>query len=322
MTTMPVFGALTRELDNPGSPVRLFIEERFPRIRDIQRRYRENAPALVIPGNEANPGTVGTACDWLLRFLVHPRPDVHLALMGGSFVPLYGPGFGQGLFELCDRLGIPTGGSMPPAPSPSRTFAGPVAGSTIEPELLARGCWALALLTEFYRAGPAAVAGGPLGRLDPWGPADLLALASPAALDQLAQLRRVLEQDLLPTLATRHGPWALGPTFTGSALMNADADLVAAGLLLEVKTSQGPKRPDGTRRAALDKLDLLQLIGYTLLDFDDEYQITELGIFAARFAYLCTWPVTALLSEMAGHDVELPGTRDAFRQLLMAGRGT
>lgn len=116
MTTMPVFGALTRELDNPRSPVRLFLEERSPRIRDIQRRYRENAAALVIPGNEANPGTVGTACDWLLRFLVHPQPDVHLALMGGSFVPQYGPGFGQGLFELCERLGIPTGGSMPPGP--------------------------------------------------------------------------------------------------------------------------------------------------------------------------------------------------------------
>ncbi len=59
----------------------------------------------------------------------------------------------------------------------------------------------------------------------------------------------MLEQALLPELATRHGMWALGPSFTGPALIKADADLIAAGLLLKVKTSQGDKRPDGTRGA-------------------------------------------------------------------------
>lgn len=317
MTTTPILGSLTRTLDDRRSPVRLFLEERFPHIRDVQRRFREEAPAQVVPGNEANPGTVGTACDWLLRYLVHPQPDVHLALMGGGFIPQHGPDLAVALFEMCDTLGIPTGGTMPPARTSAATFTGPVAGSTIEPELLARGCWALALLTEFYRAGPAAAANGPLGHLDAASTPDLLALASPAAIDQLTQLRRVLEQALLPGLATRHGTWALGPTFTGSALLKADADLIAAGLLLEVKTSQGARRPDGTRRAALDKLDLLQLIGYALLDFNDDYQITELGIFAARFGYLATWPAAALLSEMAGHEVNLPATRDDFRQLLL-----
>ncbi len=175
MTTTPIRGPLTRALDDPRSPVRLFLEERFPDVRAIQRRYRENAPAQVVPGNEANPGTVGTACDWLLRFLVHPQPDVHLALMGGGFVPQHGPGLGVALFEMCDTLGIPTGGTMPPARASTPTFTGPVPGSTIEPDLLARGCWALALLTEFYRAGPAAAAGGPLGRLDPPRTPDLLA---------------------------------------------------------------------------------------------------------------------------------------------------
>jgi len=320
MTTTAIRGPLTRALDDRRSPVRLFLEERFPSTGDIQRRYREDAPALVIPGNEANPGTVGTACDWLLRYLLHPQPDVRLALMGAGFIAQNGPGLSLALFELCDILGIPTSGTMPPPQASPRTFTGPVPGSTIEPELLARGCWALALLTEFYRAGPVAAAGGPLGRLDADAKPDLLALASPAALDQIAQLRRVLEQALLPALATRQGTWALGPTFTGSVLLNADADLIAAGLLLEVKTSQGARRTDGTRRATLSKLDLLQLIGYALLDFNDDYQITELGIFAARFAYLATWPATDLLSELAGHNVDLPATREAFRQLLQDGR--
>jgi hypothetical protein len=318
MTTTLGRGPLTMVLDDPMSPVRLFLEERFPSLRDIQRRYRENAPALVVAGSEANPGTVGTACDWLLRFLVHPQPDVSLALTGGGFIPQHLPGLGAALFDLCDSLGIPTGGSMPP-PASERTFTGPVGGSTVEPEVLARGCWALALLTEFYRAGPVAAANSPLSRLGGETP-DLLALASPAALDQLAKFRTACEQILLPALARREGNWALGPAFTGSALLHADADLIAAGLLVEVKTSQGRKGPDGTRRAGLDKVDLLQLIGYALLDFDDNYHITELALFAARHAYLVTWPLDDLLHEMAGQDVDLSDTRDAFRHLLQGRR--
>jgi hypothetical protein len=38
---------LEQVLDGPSLP-----QERFPGIRDIQRRYRENAPARVISGNE------------------------------------------------------------------------------------------------------------------------------------------------------------------------------------------------------------------------------------------------------------------------------
>ena len=297
--------------------MRLFLEDRLPHIRGIQRRYRDDAPAQVVIGSNANAGTVGTACDWLLRFLVHPQPDVHVALMGGAFIPRAGDGYGLdvALFEMYETIGIPIVGVMPPMAS-ATTFLGPLPGSAMEPGLLARACWALALLTEFYRAGPAAAADGPLGRLDPARPLDLLALASPAAIDQLARLRAVLEQCLLPRLATRRGTWALGPTFTGSRLLHADADLIAAGLLVELKTSQGRTRADGTRRLALEKVDLLQLVGYALLDFDDEYQITELSIFAARFAYFAAWPLADLLNEMAGQEVDLPETRDAFRQLL------
>lgn len=37
-------------------------------------------------------------------------------------------------------------------------FAGPVPGNGADPEHLARACWALALFTEVFRAGPAATA--------------------------------------------------------------------------------------------------------------------------------------------------------------------
>jgi hypothetical protein len=180
----------------------------------------------------------------------------------------------------------------------------------VDAELLARGCWALALLTEAFRSVQAA-ATGPLSRFQGRTvTADgLMALAPPAGLDQLARFREVFESTLLPRLASRTGPWTLGPAFAGSALIGgADGDLIAAGLLLDLKTSA---------KLTLAVKDLFQVIGYALLDFDDEYKITELGIFSARYAYLARWDLARLLDDLAGHQVSLPATRQEFRQLLL-----
>jgi hypothetical protein len=80
-------GPLTEELKDKDSPVRRFLDERFTvGLRDAQRRYRTAASALVVsstPRQDANPGTVGTAADWLMRFMLHPRPSLRLAAMGG-----------------------------------------------------------------------------------------------------------------------------------------------------------------------------------------------------------------------------------------------
>ena len=79
---------LTAELDSKESPVRRFLDERFTSgLRDVQRRYRQAAPPLVVPSAdrpEANPGTVGTAADWLLRFMLHPRPSLEFAAVGAA----------------------------------------------------------------------------------------------------------------------------------------------------------------------------------------------------------------------------------------------
>jgi hypothetical protein len=81
----------------------------------------------------------------------------------------------------------------------------------------------------------------------------------------------------------------LGDRADGSQLVGgADADLIAAGLLVDLKVTLGDKRRDGTRRLSLDKAEVYQLVGYTLLDFDDIYRIGEVGIFSARYGYLAT----------------------------------
>jgi hypothetical protein len=42
--------ALTVALRDPASPVRLFLEHRYPASREIQRKYLGSAGPLLVPG--------------------------------------------------------------------------------------------------------------------------------------------------------------------------------------------------------------------------------------------------------------------------------
>jgi hypothetical protein len=323
---MLIRGPLTTEIADIRSPVRQFLSDRFTGgLSELQRRYRQGAPALVVPAvppAEANPRTLGTAADWLLRFLLHTRPSLKQAAVGAALsgsrragqrgiagAPVRGPDVGMlaALGEIARSLGLARDEM---AAKGEATFTGPLRGSDADPEQLARACWVLALLTEVFRGGPMVAALGPLGRFHDPRPSteQLLALAPPAALSQLAAFRQVFQTALVSKLAGRRGLWALGPTFIGSALIRADADLIAAGLLLDLKTYA---------KLSLGVQDVLQAIGYALLDFDDEYKLDELGIFSARYAYLATWDLSALLEELAGGQVSLQATREEFREVLL-----
>ena len=299
-------GPLTRELARPESPVRLFLDSHLGGdLRDLQRRYRATVPSLAVPAvtrGDANPGTLGAAADWLLRFLLHPSPPLRHAEAGARIART---GMATSLSDLAAGLGVI--GTQP------RTFTGPVPGSTADPEHLARACWALALLTEVYRGGPMVAATGPLGQLRAPTADALLTLAPPTALTQLARFRKVFENVLMPKLASRRGPWALGPEFTGSQLIPADADVIAGGLLLDIKAT--------AKQPSLAAVDLRQIICYSLLDFDDEFTITTVGMFSARYGYLATWDLGPLLVDL-GATSNLAQMRSGFRQVLVASRPT
>jgi hypothetical protein len=328
------WSALTPELKNKSSPVRQFLDQRFPHLRDVQRQYSYQVGPIAVPGDPSvSASTQGGAVDWLIRFLVNPKPDLHLALnpgVGAHLVPAGPDGtanaadMAAGARRMAGAIGELAGLLRAPLPTRDATesftvYAGPLMPTRVDPELLSRGCWALALLTEVYRCG--LMPGSPLLTLDhrDLRAEDLLALAPEAALVQLAQLRQVAEDALLPALCQRRGSWAVGPTFDGSEIMNADADLVAAGLLLEIKTVVGRKLKDGSRQAELDGDTIRQILGYLLLDFSDRFEITELGLYSARYGHLATWDVRRLLEDLAGRPVDLTTERAAFRELLLAG---
>lgn len=311
--------SLTAELGASGSPLREFLAARLPNTKEVYAQYRDAAgPLLVSADGDVNAGTLGGAFDWLVRFLAHPDPGFTLASVGAA---RYGGRMLGALHELAAVLGC----AQPVPPEPEATalgteFDGPRTGSSVEPATLARACWALALLTEVGRGVP--TENSPLARLRPdtVTAEELLGLAPAAAIEQLAACREQAEASLLPVLRERTGRWTLGPLFDGSELIAADADLIASGTLVEIKTSLGNKRKDGTRHTSLDRATLLQLVGYVLLDFDDHYALRELLLFQARYAYVVVWDLHELLHTLAGRSVDLSALRVEFARFLRAGR--
>lgn len=258
----------------------------------------------MLPGPAVVSGTQGAAIDWWLRFLVDPAPSVNLAMNGlrSRRAPCRPAGM-----ELLQSLG---------AIDHEGTALGPIdpAGFADRPdEWWARVCYALALLVELYRATN--IDGSRLMRLSHDSQAaDLLALANSDEVADLIAMRDLALEELLPALPP--GPVATGSTFDGSTDLNADADLIAGGVLVDFKAGQGGKRSNGTRGAALERKDLDQLLGYVLLDYSDAFALKSVAIYAVRYGHFTAWPLTELCTELAGRPVDLSALRQEFAQML------
>jgi hypothetical protein len=128
--------------------------------------------------------------------------------------------------------------------------------------------------------------------------------------DRVALVKAALEdnQDLY---AAR--PLYVNPTFVlSSALGGADADLVAAGLLIDFKAT--------AQRSVIRSVEIYQLLGYALADLTDSYGIHSVGISALRWRSWMTWPVADLLEAMSRKDRSLSEWRERFAAILPQGR--
>ncbi|MEU4712085.1 hypothetical protein AB0F73_00215 [Micromonospora purpureochromogenes] len=298
--------ALTREVQDAKSPVARWLRATFPHHHDVQAEYRDAVGLTrVVPSPAVATGTQGAAIDWWLRFLVDPAPSLRLATAG--LRPRRAPCRRAGL-ELLHELGaIDDEGNGVESIDPDRFTDRP-------DEWWARVSYALALLVELYRAP--LVEGSRLMRLGPDSrAADLLALANADEVADLIAMRDVAVEGLLPALPA--GPVATGSTFDGSADLNADADLIVGGVLVDFKASQGGRpRIDGTRAASLARADLDQLLGYVLLDYSDAFALSSVAIYAARFGSYTAWPLAELCTRLAGRRVDLAALRHEFARLI------
>lgn len=300
--------ALTYEIQDPRSPVTLWLHSRFPHHKEVQSAFRVAAgPSRVLPPAGVAFATQGGAIDWWLRLMIDPAPSLALPLAGlvkRRELPCWKAGL-----NMLTGLGVLNREGKVSPMNPSRFADHP-------DEWWARVSYALALLVELFRVTPAGLERSRLMRLGPASRAvDLLALANDAEVADLIAMRDLARANLLPLLPP--GPVASGMTFDGSSDLNADADLIAGDVLIDFKASQGGSpRKDGTRAASLGRTDLDQLLGYALMDYSDTYQLNTVAIYAARFGHYSPWPLEQLGAQLAGHPIDLRALRKEFAQVL------
>lgn len=303
--------SLTRLLDDRRSPVREWFEDRLPNLKPFQAAWRQ-AGTPTIPAREgANPGTVGTAFDYRLRYLFTVSDPDHLVAAGGATMvrsrsEMPSDDEIRSDVETQVRLRhrwkrvVDFVRSEVDRLDPVGRFLD--AG---DEDQLDRICWVLALFEERARTG--AFYGSALDTLpDDAGPAELLALTPHPGAADLAELIAGVQQT---GLAERIGaPVVANPRFAGSTLVGgADADLLVDDCLVELKT---------TKRLVCRREDIYQLLGYVLLDFDDEHKITDVGFYLSRVPAFFTWPVASAFELAAERTVALHELRSEFRSLI------
>lgn len=269
----------------------MYLQGRFPNPKPLQTEFRQNAGTLAVNGSAASSSDVGTATDLMIRFLLAPD-DVPASAL--AMFP-FNPDFNTEVRNL--------------AAIASRAVREGESGQ----EPFARAIWGLALCVGAYRAGAAYAPFVPdlvhSGSFD----AEVMMLqASSEAVAELIALRHLAEQRLLPRLKA---PFHLGPEFDLSQAgptqrIAAEADLIAGGLLLDIKTQLGLKDKSGKRYDVLRPEQLYQLIAYALLDYSDKYAITHVGIYSARYGTLTAWSLPDLLWRAAGAPVDLQMVRN------------
>lgn len=296
-------GAIIASVDTPGyrysnltvalssaSPLRDYLEATFPDRREMQYSYRAACPEIQAEGSGADAGTTGTTFDILLKMPFDPLGVPGTALSGAVRL--------EAVLETAVLEHV--------------NQARDVYAAEPTPQLRRQLAWVYALCTEAYRspyfsetfAGALTTAGCSADRL--------LDLAPQAALGDLAMLEELAATHLVPHMAP---PVEVSPTFKASQLCRADADFITAGTLLEVKATLGTSYK-GRRRLSLTKDIINQMLAYALFDTDDEYGISALALYSARYGYFASWPLGDLLTQMAGRDLDVAVERRRVWTLL------
>ena len=299
--------SLTSHLNDKTSPIGQFIKQRFSQTisltKDANRQLKE-APTLrpLVHAGEWYPyGSLGAAIDYRTRYAFAITPYQQLvAWHGALLLTTVGGSYSRGLVkEFFERLDMTLKAIQPVV---KRLDAA-------DEHTLDRYCFVLSLFEQVFRTNT--YVQGPL--MQPTvkhSVEELLAIPQVAWLDDLGAMF-MLFYDRYSHLLSR--PAILNPVFAGSVdIGGADADMIVEGCLIDMKASISPQI----------KADFLhQLAGYVLLDYNDTYHITSLGIYMARQGILFSWPVSEFLQKVTGDgDTSLIVLRQAFRTLCQKER--
>ena len=309
--------SLTQELNDPNSPVKAFMANRFPNTRTAVRTPNQSLKSAVTaqPAKGVPLKLIGTAIDYRIRYMFNnPLPAnqtaaqlgwqnmLHHATIQKTSAGPYAqvPGAGQGhinikaVEEFLQRTDQIAHKIQPWLNEHDQ----------IHEAILDRHCLILALLEQNYRTHPSRSSF--LHRRDIDHTQDLLDLIPNRWAQELASLAQQTQPvvDCMDASVVIHNPH-----FIGSQDVNgADADLIADHCLIDFKTTIKP---------AIQGKWLHQLMSYTLLDYQDDYQISSVGILLPRQAHLITWPISELIDVMSSHQrINVSRHREDFKNAV------
>ncbi len=308
-------------LRDKDSPLSQFMTAELPDISAVRTSYRAKLPSgwkptAVRPSPQPNVkpawGMLGTAIDYRIQFALGDG-DLHSgALFGGVMRCQEVAAEAAGFMRLIDantreRGWLDQNGREAFPPTDLRHSVGMelidhldgliqhnrpydrshsiLLDSGAEDDL-DRDLYAAAWYNTVYRTGLVALPGSPLEQPDRLTLKSLLGAVPSYALEDISAMVKLAEQGLddLRRSGTPEDV-VLAPVFSASALVGgADADVIASGLLLDVKA-------DAKAYDIVERQTAHQLAGYVLLDSKDQFKITRVGWYAARIGSLASWEV-------------------------------
>ncbi len=315
--------SLTSHLKDTSSPIHRFFAERFGDVGAARAVLAPTEDPGIVRGlyvpSAARPkkpvwrlgdpvvipeltdrrsyrwSSVGVAFDYRVRFFYPPRDGDHRGAHRGA----------ERLNEAWGNVGLPHAfEELEERVAALREEEPSRRGETEFEQELGALCLVLALYEEVFRMG-----GAVHSPLDDLGPLvelqDVLTLATPTMRADLAALAGTLTatQDVL-----LESEIVANPTFAASAFVGgADADLIAGHRLIDVKT---------VTASQIERLDLWQILGYVLLDTNQQYRVDEVGLYFSRHGVQVVWTVEGLLLLMAGQRVSVDEARHDFEAAL------
>ena len=325
--------SLLSELNDRDSPIKRFFRETFPNTREPLSQVHS-----ALRGNELihwlEPGASsgvyalsGMAIDYRIRYSFAPTPVPRLVAWRGAWAISDTPPsgvpprvFDQVLDVLADIRWLVPQDAPVLAGSVTADFFSQLqktvariaphqrAPTPSEERRLARFCLLLAGFEGVSRAGiwPPPFLRGEL----PTSTADLLSAVPDDWVEDVAALATAFSERYPEWRGT---PAALNPTFTGSGdIGGADADFILDGCLWDIKTTKVPKGKS---------IWIHQLLGFALLDYDDQFGIDRVGLLFPRQDTVAQWPLPKLIATLSGRsDLDLRSLRQRFRAIIADSR--
>ena len=294
--------SLLSHLKTKDSPVRKFFELRLGGTDSVVREAavalrngRKSPPLAAVPG--INPGRVGAAVDYLVRFALAREPCPH---DGG--VAALGAGMLEGRLAPAARVSVRQGLEFVAAVGAHEREV-----SDREWEDLARVALLFAVLETCYRSGILPSQFETLGPVPSGWRAWADLVCTQVELEDMATLGWASLEDHLSLRGTNV---LCNPVFAQSvALGGADADvLTESGLLIDFKSTSTTK--------TCSRTDIWQLCGYALADTGDNYEIRSVGLSLLRWRTQVAWPLDELLPTLAGESASVDQLRGEFAALL------